>query len=77
MYNISVQMPGVEWSTVPGPRSRGIIRKDSDPTKALEKTQRVVDSFYRQLKAMQLWGCYVVTHQGGNEVGRIKIEEAQ
>jgi hypothetical protein len=78
MYNIAVELPSVDWSTVPGPRSRGYnLEKgrleESDVFDArVEKFETGVE---RELRFLGLTGCFVVESLDGKELRRIKIWE--
>ena len=53
MYNVYVQMPDVDWSTVPGPRSRGFNYKKK------EDAEKTFDNLAGQLLALGLVGYFV------------------
>ena len=69
MYNVSVQMPDVSWSTVPGARSLGYDcrdkKKGEDTIPAKKVAETVHDSLVRQLVKMDMTGCYVVVRGEG------------
>lgn len=64
MYNVSIQLPDVDWSTVPGPRSRGYDRKREED--AIEVTQKLVEI----LSEMKMDGFLVVGRLAGEELWR-------
>ena len=59
MINVYTRMPDVDWSTVPGPRSRGYsFKKDEDAEKAF-------DSLARQLRELGLGDAFVESRGEG------------
>jgi hypothetical protein len=76
MYNLSVELPSVEWSTVPGARSRGFNLEQRRLEEESAFETRVGQFFLAlidQLRALEMWGCYAVSRHNGKESARIKI----
>ncbi|MDA4129256.1 MAG: hypothetical protein OK457_00650 [Thaumarchaeota archaeon] len=58
-------MPDVEWSTVPGPRSRGFdIKKPKEGTDE-EKAMRFFVAVKAQMKELKMEGCFIVMESDG------------
>jgi hypothetical protein len=76
MYNLSVELPSVEWSTVPGARSRGFNLKQNRLEEDDNYETRVHKFFAQlveQLKGLGMVGSFAVCHWSGREVKREKI----
>ena len=67
MYNISIEMPMVDWSTVPGARSKGFDCEDG------ERVKYTCDLIKGQLENLGMDGCFVVTCRDGKEILRERI----
>lgn len=67
MFNVHTQRENVEWSTVPGPRSRGFNYKEE------EKALKNFESISAQLVKLGMKGSYAVLLDGDVEVARVMI----
>jgi hypothetical protein len=66
-YHVAVQLPSVAWSSVPGPTSRGFECEDE------EQASKFRDGLVAQLKAFQLYDCFVIVRFLGEEQTRTKV----
>lgn len=67
MYNICIEAPAVDWSSVPGHRTCGY---DQDK---LEDAQRFHDLIVPQVAALELANWFVVICQNDKDLTRTKI----